>query len=251
MKANNLAVKNDARAISAGNFRISVLLMGLKVVMYSGVMAGIVLIIFLDAQQPNSIKFSETSYTEYAQEFSLLLTTILFFLCGRLFPNQAVVGYLFGGFFGMAYIREFNTFLDTNVADGTWQALAYSLAALTVFLVYRRRKFFWQQLALFIESMPFGIVILGMLVVFIFSRLYGLHIIWQMTLEENYKYVITRASEESIELLGYAIILIGALEYAFYLKSSRNKRIQNNEVKDGSAELPAYNAPLEMKSQKM
>ena len=46
---------------------------------------------------------------------------------------------------------------------------------------------------------------------------------------ENYMYVVTRASEEAIELLGYTLIFLGSLEYFFSLKLSRPQQLNTNE----------------------
>lgn len=117
----------------------------------------------------------------------------------------------------MALIREHDAFLDENVADGAWQVLANSLAVVTAFLLYRKKKHVWKQLHSFIQSRAFGIIISGMMIVIVFSRLYGNDMIWRSAMgEENYIHQITRASEESIELLGYSLIFIGAIEHLFF-----------------------------------
>lgn len=241
MKFRTEDFKKDACKVAASHSRTAVLLMGLKVVMYSALMAVIVLIILLDARQPDGIRFTEYSYTQYAQETFLLLSSMIFYLSVRYFPKQALVGILFGGFFGMAYIREFDAFLDDNVADGAWQVLVYSLATLTAFLAYRERRSFWQQLETITNSRAFGFLISGMLTVFIFSRLYGDHLIWQTTMEDAYMYIVTRASEESIELLGYSLIFIGALEYILHLKGSMKRKSNKSEEKNDFEELRSYN----------
>ena len=208
--------------------RNSVLLMGLKVILYSLVLIGILYITLLDAQQPVlTDRYSEHGPTEYAQEFALLSSVLLLYLSTWLFPKQAVVAYLVGGFLGMAYIREFDSFLDRRVADGAWQVMAYSLAAITAFLVYRLRVTLWKRLNQFIQCRAFGIFITGMMIVFVYSRLVSDKLIWKAVMgEENYMYVVTRASEEAIELLGYTLVLIGIIEYLFYLKAAQTKKSQ-------------------------
>ncbi|QCR21543.1 hypothetical protein [Pontibacter sp. SGAir0037] len=227
MKQSIQTIHHDAAAVAYSS-RKAVLLMGLKVLVYSLVLAGVTQIILLDAQvQDEVIKFSEQSYTEYAQELFLALSVALFYLSVRLFPKQAAVGHLMGGFLGMALIREYDAFLDDHVADGAWQVMAYSLAALTAFMAYREHKQFWKQLEGFIQSRAFGIIITGMIIVFIFSRLYGNTHLWSSAMgEDNYRHIVTRASEEGIELLGYAIIMLGALEHISFLRMSMQKKLK-------------------------
>jgi len=206
--------------------RKTVLLTGLRILLYCFVLAGITGIVFLDAQHPDfEHRFSEQSMTEYAQELLLLLTILVFLFCFKFFPHQEVITYLIGGFLGMAFIREYDAFLDSNVADGFWPVLAYSLAAICAFQVYKQRNQFWEQLERFIQNRSFGIFIAGLMIVFIFSRLYGYNLMWETVMEENYMYVVTRASEEAIELLGYTLIFLGSIEYFISLKDSHNNLI--------------------------
>ncbi len=234
----NIISKKFSRSVVAADpekKRNTVLQMGLRVVLYSALLVGILLITYLDARQSELIsRFSEQSYTEYAQEFSLLMAIVLFYLCVRLFPEKTVVAYLLGGFLGMAFIREYDAFLDNNVFDGAWQVLAYSLAGITAYFVYQQRAYFWQQLNSFIKTRAFGVIITGMLIVFIYSRLYSHKQIWMSAMgEENYMYVVTRASEEAIELLGYTLIMLGSIDYYFSLKKSqmRKRRKKSNGKK--------------------
>ena len=50
---------------------------------------------------------------------------------------------------------------------------------------------------------------------------------WETVMGENYVYAVTRASEEAIELLGYTLIFLGAIEYSFALKKSYTKQIES------------------------
>ena len=233
MCTKTISYKTQQPAIAADNNIIKqnrkpVLLMGLKVILYCLVLMGILYITLLDAQQTVlTDRYSEQAPTEYAQEFSLLSAVLLLYWSAWLFPKQAVVAYLVGGFLGMAYIREFDAFLDRKVADGAWQVMAYSLAAITAFLVYQLRMNLWKRLNRFIHTRAFGMFITGMMIVFVYSRLYSDKLIWKAVMgEENYMYVVTRASEEAIELLGYTLILIGTIEYLFTLKIAQTKKHQ-------------------------
>ncbi len=43
-------------------------------------------------------------------------------------------------------------------------------------------------------------------------------------LSTTYMYVVTRASEEAIELLGYTFNLLGSIDYFFFLKSKKREK---------------------------
>lgn len=143
----------DAAIAVSGEKRKAVLWMGMQVFLSSAILVTILLITWLDARQPVlTDRFSEHSFTEYTQEISLLLTILFFYGNARYFPKQAIVAYLVGGFLGMAFIREYDSWLDNNVADGAWQIMAYSLAAVTAYLVYTQRPHFWPRLVSFIQT---------------------------------------------------------------------------------------------------
>ena len=229
MKSRNLRRQDTLFHVDSAHTnrkRKSVLRMGLKVLLYSLVLTGILVITYLDARYSElEDRFSEKSFTEYAQEAALLFAIVLLYLSARLYPKHSLVAYLLGGFLVMAFIREFDAFLDHHVADGAWQVMAYSLAAITAFLVYRQKNKLWKRLYSFVQTRAFGIIITGMLIVFIYSRLYSDKLIWMAAMgDKNYMYVVTRASEEAIELLGYTFILLGSIEYFFFLKRAQTKK---------------------------
>lgn len=54
----------------------------------------------------------------------------------------------------------------------------------------------------------FDILVLGMAMLLVFSRLYGMGDFWKEVMDENYIRIIKNISEEAIELLSYLIIAI-------------------------------------------
>ena len=56
----------------------------------------------------------------------------------------------------------------------------------------------------------------GFITTFVFSRLFGRSIFWQAVMEEQYFRSVKNAAEEGTELLGYGLMLIGAIEYFIY-----------------------------------
>jgi hypothetical protein len=49
----------------------------------------------------------------------------------------------------------------------------------------------------------------------VFARLFGQKVLWKTMMGENYVRLTVRAIEESCELVGYLLILIGAIECLF------------------------------------
>lgn len=195
---------------------------GVRVILYAGYLLALSLVFMYDTEPSDYHKFRESSMTEMVQELTLLLTSIILWSTG--FYNKAIrpLAYLMGGFFAAAYVREHNAFLDEKLFDGGWQLLAYSIAAITIFLVHRNRSNLLQSILKYVDSRSFGILIMGFIVTFFYSRLYGETYMWKAVMEDAYMRDVKNASEESIELLGYSIILFGAIEFVLWAHKNSN-----------------------------
>ncbi len=99
------------------------------------------------------------------------------------------------------------------VFDGLWQIIALVTLLITIWLVYRQKAFFKASVIYLFKTTAFGFIAAGILTTFVFSRLYGRGTFWKQVMEDGYMRTVKNASEESIELLGYAIIFFGAIEY--------------------------------------
>lgn len=184
----------------------------MRLVLYSLVLVGIAQLLFLDAFNViDGGKFSENSYTEWAQVGILALVNLVIFWTGRISKSHRVIIAGLQGFFLMSLIREFDYYLDTFVFDGAWQLFAFSVLAATIVVLFKRREEILFASKVFNTS-AFGLISSGVLITFVFSRLYGRTTFWQAVMEEQYFRSVKNVSEEGIELLGYSIILIGCIE---------------------------------------
>jgi hypothetical protein len=108
-------------------------------------------------------------------------------------------------------------------------------------MVIRNWKKFVFELVAISKTYGFAFFFSGLIILHVFSRLYGRKLMWidllrnthdQYVIEDNGEKVIALrdfmrpvkdASEESIELLAYSIILIGVVEMIMFgVKSSKN-----------------------------
>ena len=187
-----------------------------RIILYSGYLLALSLVFLYDAQPQPGQKFDESSLTEYFQEGSFFLTVILYLFYVLKRKTTAALSILIGGFFLMAFIREFDAVLDRYVFDGAWQTLAFSVLGLLIFSVYKNATVLGKTIPSYMVSYPFGMMISGMLVTFIYSRLFGESIMWQTLMEDDYIRSVKNAAEESIELLGDSLILFSAIEYGVW-----------------------------------
>ncbi len=126
----------------------------------------------------------------------------------------------------MAFIREFDAFLDIYIYDGAWQTLVLIVIGFVGYKTFRNRTDLIKTIPDYMSSFPFGMLIGGMLVTFIYSRLFGESIMWKTVMEEHYIRDVKNAVEESVELLGDSIILFAGIEFLFW---ARKKHSFNTE----------------------
>jgi len=193
----------------------------IKIFLYGVCVLGIWLVIYMDAQWlifNKDAKFSELSYTEFTQEILLLLTAAIFWITGTQTRPKRSFALLMSWVAAMALCREFD-FLCNCVFDGCWKIPA----ALTTFgygyIVFRYKDNFLNDAVEFIRRPESGILLSGLLTVFIFSRLFGCKILWEAMMGDGYMRCVKNAAEEGLELLGYLLILIAGVEYFFYKKA--------------------------------
>ena len=196
----------------------------LKLVVYSGVLAVIAHLIYLDAFQENvPIKYLENTFTEWSQVGCLVLMLLLFIVSWKIARTGEKLSILMSGASVVALIREFNNFFNDQVFDGAWQSLALVAAIITATLLYRNKGDFMPAFTRFVQSSSCGVMMAGFITTFVFSRLFGRTIFWEAVMEEQYFRSVKNAAEEGTELLGYGLMLIGAIEYFYFtLKQAKS-----------------------------
>lgn len=188
-----------------------------KLVIYSGVLVAAAHLIYLDAFQENvSIKYLENTFTEWSQVGCLVLMFLLFTASLIIVDSREKLSILMAGASLLALVREFNNFFNDQVFDGAWQTLALLVVIVTALLFYRNRSDFKNAFAGFVQSSSCGVMMAGFITTFVFSRLFGRSVFWEAVMEEQYFRSVKNAAEEGTELLGYGLMLIGAIEYFIY-----------------------------------
>ncbi len=219
-------------------YTIPVLQAIFRVIFYSAILFGIGHLIYLDSvTMTHTGKFGEHSFTEWTQEIFILISSLLYFTSGRF--DRSITGFtgMLSGMALIAFIREFNNYFHTWF-KGAWQLLALIALVITVIYVYRNRHSFIRPFYEYLKLPAFGVTLSGFITLVVFSRLFGRGSMWRNILEVNELEGPTRwaknAAEEGTELLGYALLFIGTLEYCWFIWNKR----QEEEKKD-----PARNTP--------
>lgn len=167
----------------------------------------------------------ESSFTESAQEIILGLIALLFFLRAWRSPAERSIMVLAGGFFSCMLIREMD-FLFDALQHGCWVwfALAVTLASLATAL--RQPKTIIRGLATFMRHPAWNLMSAGMITVLVFSRLFGMHELWQHLMLDGYNRTVKNMAEEGSELLGYSMCLFATFSYLW--QRPRHAEKQNN-----------------------
>lgn len=188
-----------------------------RVVLYAFIMVLLNMAYLHDATHLTSTgKFGENSLTEILQEIFLFMIGILFIVIGRNDHSLSPVSSLISLFFFMSLIRELSFLLDV------WFYFVLLLLMIFVWLAYHTRKKLMQSLYSFIKSPFISWLVIGLLVTFLFSRLFGRTGLWKAIIGDGYNRWIKNAAEEGIELLGYSLIFIGGIEILIHVLKSKN-----------------------------
>ena len=168
------------------------------------------------------MKFMEATFTEWSQQIILLVMAAIFAHCAYHYNRSRCLSIMLAGISVAGLVREYNNFFNEQVFDGAWQLLAFLVISVTGVLIWKHRKNFWQDLTDYYNSLSFGFLLAGFLTTFIFSRLFGRTVFWETLMEDRYFRSVKNAAEESVELLGYGLLLIATFEYLLLVKSRRS-----------------------------
>ena len=181
----------------------------LSITVQSFLMISIALIIYLD-----TVIFdhgaSEYSLTQFTQEGLIFVSVIIFFALSKNQPESRGFLVLCGGFFSVMLIRELDGFFD-EIKHGFWVYPAIVVTLIT--LIYARKSpgTVSGPLVHYFQTSPFVYITIGLLIVILFSRIFGSGIIWRVVMADNYTTVYKAIIQEGVELLGYVIVFYGSV----------------------------------------
>jgi hypothetical protein len=201
----------------------SPLFIAIRVIVYSLVIFGVAEAIFFDAAHPmEDGYFGEITFTEIGQEVILFVLFGFYLWLGFKWRKIQPVSNLVSLFFLMSFIREFNFLVDK------WIFPVLVVFAFFVWLFIRDFKKIKDSTIQFFSVPASGWFLPGLLITYIFSRLFGRSKFWQLLYHDDSYRLAKAATEEGLELLGNAIMLIGAVEFLLYFlfeKSIKNEKL--------------------------
>lgn len=168
------------------------------------------LFVFLDVAVLG-VGVTEYSVTEMSQSALLLASASAFWWLAWRHSQSRGFFMLVAGFFSCMLIRELDAFLD-YISHGfwLWPALVVALGTIGFVAVYCQDRVV-EPMASFIDTKPCLHIEFGLIVVLVFSRIFGSgKLVWKLVLSEGYINMAKSAIQEGIELFGYLFIAYGA-----------------------------------------
>jgi len=175
--------------------------------------------IYIDVNWMNDA-MHETSITETLQEVMLASVAAMFFWSAHRRPDQRGALILIGGFYSCMLIRELDFLFDV-VEHGSWVWFALATAAACLAMALRSPRSTLDGLVAFVTDRCWLMTVSGMLIVLVFSRLFGMHQLWQHLMLDGYNRVVKNIAEEGTELLGYSICWLASMRYLWQTRPVR------------------------------
>ncbi|AZI49359.1 hypothetical protein [Pantoea agglomerans] len=174
-------------------------------------LALMILPIYIDVAWMNDA-LHETSFTETTQEIMLAVIAALFFIEAQRRPAQRGALTLVAGFYSCMLIRELDFVFDA-IQHGSWIWFALAVTAGCLAVALRTPKKTLHALARLLQHRSWPVMASGFLVVLVFSRLFGIHALWQHLMLGDYNRVVKNMAEEGTELLGYGLCWLASVRY--------------------------------------
>lgn len=162
---------------------------------------------------------SEFSPIEFIQTLILVVCGLMMLWVAKYCPSQRPVALPFAGLALAFLIRELHYFLDRYIIDNMWQVLVAIVGALVIVYTYRQQRRLRIALARLWPSPGLALLFAGAVILFAFVQFVGHEPLWMAMLGDDYKRIVKLAVEEFIELMGYFLLIIGTIEYAFQARA--------------------------------
>lgn len=156
---------------------------------------------------------SETALTELTQEALLAVSALCFAWLARRHPQQRGFYILVAGFLATMLIRELDALFDL-IQHGFWVYPATLIAVTAIVMAVCFKGTTLEAFAAFLKTPQSNTIIYGLVIVLVFSRLFGMGALWQGVMGSDYLYLVKSVVEEGTELLGYGFIVCGSLSFA-------------------------------------
>ncbi|ANQ23531.1 hypothetical protein BA893_17970 [Vibrio natriegens] len=165
----------------------------------------------------------ELSITESLQLVMLAIASWSFFSLSKHTPELKHAAILISGFFAVLMIREMDYWMDM-IHHGSWVFPALTVTALACAKAYQGGKGSVNEMARILKNPHMKLLIGSVVLLLVFSRLYGMGSFWRHVMDESYVRDVKNISEEGIELLCYSLIALSAFRTRGEIKAQTQDR---------------------------
>ena len=153
---------------------------------------------------------SESMAMEIAQELVLFLIVAINVVRAARDPGTRPGLLLVAGFFACLLIRELDFVFD-RVRHGFWFFCVLGIFIVCVGQALKTPTKSVSALASYCRNEGFLLIFSGLLVLFSFSRIFGMQVLWRGLMGDDFVRAVKDLVEEGVELLGYTLILLGTV----------------------------------------
>jgi len=184
-----------------------------RILLYAVLLGALAIWMLWGAVVYGAIFYDEIGPVEVLETIFALSTALIFLVAGRLDKGREPCVIVVATFLLCVFIRESDYFLDVLIGRHTWKVLVTLTLVFLAVYIEKNFKRVVPSILNFIDQPSFGIFMSGLLVLIVFSRLFGYGGFWEELLDsETYRPVKTIV-EEGVEQMGYFLLLISSNEY--------------------------------------
>ncbi len=187
--------------------------LGMRLVVYALLLSGLAIWMLWGAVHYGKVFFDEIGPVEILETGFALLSAVFFLWGARFDSARTTCSVLLAGSLFCVAVRESDYFLDVLVGRHTWKVAVALIVTGMVLYAAAKIKELYPAVIAFINRPCFGLFVSGVLVLVIFSRLFGYGPFWQAILDDSSFHTVKTIVEEGVEQRGYFLILISSVEY--------------------------------------
>lgn len=184
-----------------------------RVFVYAVLLGGIAIAMLWGAVEYGPGFYEETGPVEIAETIFALSTALVFLLSARRDRTRTPCAVVVATLLFCACVREADYFLDVLIGRHAWKVIVSMILVCLAFYYMRNTHRVVESVKNFMSETSFGVFMSGILVLIVFSRLFGYGGFWKELIDGAYYRVIKTIVEEGVELMGYFLLLISSFEY--------------------------------------
>lgn len=189
--------------------------LALRVLFYAVLLGGLAFGMLWGAVNYGAEFYDELGPVEILETVFALLSAIIFLFAGRLNRNNQSFAVMVSCFFFCLFIRESDYLLDVLVCRHAWKVLVALVFVCSAFYFAHHFQEIVASILDFVHYSSFGVFMSGLLVLLVFSRLFGYGVFWKEILNVGQYRMVKTIVEEGVEQMGYFLLLISSCEYLY------------------------------------